>query len=612
MSYSSATIASTIDQVNRSYFLPAIQRPYVWEPDQIVALFDSLLKGYPISSFLFWELKPQNRQNWEIYKFIEHFLYGELHNEEADPDGRNIVLVLDGQQRLTSLLIGLRGSYTVKLKHKRWDNPSAWVKQRLYIDLFKDPGTDDQEDREDLGITYGLKFAAEQPANRASHLWLKVGSILDFDDEDTFDRFKDDLLDNLPDECTKAQEKTARRNLERLYRAIWKDEVIAYYTEKNQSYDRVLDIFIRANDGGTKLSKSDLLLSMITSKWDGVNAREEIYGFVDRLNRDLDRKNNLDKDFVMRSCLVLSDLDHAYKVNNFTNENLALIQRRWPQIKVALEATVKLVNRFGIDRDTLTSANALLPIAYYLFKLATRTPNAALDGSTPFEASNRGRVRRWFLGALLNNAFGGSSTQTIGIARSILKEALSQKDDFPFEELCDGLMRRRGRVVSFDEGNIEALLDTRYTQRTCFLALSVLYDEHNWGSSLYHIDHIIPQSLCSQKKLQGMGLSERLIEEILGCVDRLGNLQLLPGRENSEKSNQPFGDWIKTRDGGFLDRHLIPPQPHLWTPEALPRFVEAREKLIRERMARFGKMPAGSGTHQEDTSLVGERLPATV
>jgi uncharacterized protein with ParB-like and HNH nuclease domain len=140
MSYTTTTIEQVVDQINRSYFLPAIQRPYVWEPEQIVALFDSLLKGYPISSFLFWELKPENRRNWEIYKFVEQYKSRVVYNEVAESDGRDIVLVLDGQQRLTSLLIGLRGSYTVKTKGKRWDNPDAWVKQRLYMDLFKDPG----------------------------------------------------------------------------------------------------------------------------------------------------------------------------------------------------------------------------------------------------------------------------------------------------------------------------------------------------------------------------------------------------------------------------------------------------------------------------------------
>src|SRR6185312_10926315 len=161
MSYSSTTISRVVDRVNRNYFLPAIQRPYVWEPDQIIALFDSLLKGYPISSFLFWEIKREHRADWEIYKFIESFRYGDTHNELLEPDGRDVVLVLDGQQRLTSLLIGLRGSFTVRPKYARRNNPDAWSRQRLYIDLLKDPTTEnnDQNDREDLGVTYGLRFS---------------------------------------------------------------------------------------------------------------------------------------------------------------------------------------------------------------------------------------------------------------------------------------------------------------------------------------------------------------------------------------------------------------------------------------------------------------------
>ena len=81
MSYTPSTIGRVLDQINRSYYLPAIQRPYVWDTDQIVALFDSLLKGYPISSFLFWEIKPERRSDWEIYKFVENFRYGDIHNE---------------------------------------------------------------------------------------------------------------------------------------------------------------------------------------------------------------------------------------------------------------------------------------------------------------------------------------------------------------------------------------------------------------------------------------------------------------------------------------------------------------------------------------------------
>jgi Protein of unknown function DUF262/Protein of unknown function (DUF1524) len=588
MSYVSSTVARVIDQINRSYFLPAIQRPYVWQPDQIVALFDSLLKGYPISSFLFWEIKPEHRSDWEIYRFIENFRFGDTHNEMAEPDGRDVVLVLDGQQRLTSLLIGLRGTFTVRSKYKRRSNPDAWSKQRLYIDLLKDPAVDAEDDNsEDLGITYGLQFAEHEPKSDAEHLWMKVGAILDCTSDDVLDRLADEMLARLPADTPRSMRRVAERNLDRLYRTVWKDGVIAYYTEKDQSYQRVLDIFIRANDGGTKLSKSDLLLSMITSKWEGVSARQEIYDFVDHLNSGLDARNEIDKDFVMKSCLVLSDLDQRYKVGNFTTANLKLVETNWRRIKASLEATLQLVNRFGIDQENLTSVNALLPIAYYIY----RTESGSLDGSTPFEAANSKRIHHWLLGSLLNGVFGGSSDQTIGTARAIIQESLRSGKDFPYRALVQGLASR-GRVTDFDDNNIDGVLEATYGKRTCFLAASLLYDTHNWGSTQHHIDHIIPRSLADRKALMGRNIPETRIKQIVESVNKLGNLQLLLARENLEKNNIPFSHWIQTRDRDFLERHLIPSDPELWDATALPEFVAAREELIRQRLRRLNFEPA--------------------
>ncbi|OAS23707.1 GmrSD restriction endonuclease domain-containing protein [Methylobacterium platani] len=589
MSYVSSTIGRVLDDINRSYFLPAIQRPYVWQPEQIVALFDSLLKGYPISSFLFWEIRPERRADWEIYKFIENFRHGDTHNEMAEPDGRDVKLVLDGQQRLTSLLIGLRGTYSVRARYGRRHNPNAWSRQRLYLDLLKDPAVDDEvSDDEDLGITYGLRFFETEPKSDARHHWFKIGRILDCIGDDAFDRLRDEVVDALPDASTKAQDRIVEKTLDRLYRMVWKDGVIAYYTEKDQSYDRVLDIFIRANDGGTKLSKSDLLLSMITAQWQGVSARQEIYGFVDHLNEGLGATNRLDKDFVMKSCLVLCDLDQRYKVANFTTSNLARIEASWTRIKASLEATLRLVNRFGIDGETLTSLNALLPIAYYLHGIG----GGSLDGTTPFEAANARHIHRWLLGSLLNGVFGGSSDRTIGVARAILQEALKDGRDFPHRALVQGLASR-GRAIALDDNNIEGVLNVGYGKRTCFLALSLLYDTQAWGSTPHHVDHIIPRSLTDRKALMAKNLSEPLIQRILDNVDRLGNLELLLARENLEKSNLPFEQWLHTRDGTFLDRHLIPRDPALWQVGALPEFVAAREELIRQRLRGLDLDPAG-------------------
>jgi len=577
LSYRTCTIANVIDNLNRSYFLPAIQRPFVWEADQIIALFDSLMKSFPISSFLLWDVKGENRDQWDIYKFIENFRYGSTHNEPADRASDDLILVLDGQQRLTSLLIGLRGSYTIRRKHKRKGNPDAWERYVLYLDVMKDPLSD--ADESDLGVTYAFRFFSSPPQFSQNHLWIRVGEIMSFGAEEKLELYKDRLIDQLPDTLTKHQERTVRRNVDRLHRMIWLDESIAFYTETNQSYDRVLNIFIRANDGGTKLSKSDLLLSMITSQWSDFNAREEIFNFVDYLNNELGRPNDISKDFVMKAMLVISDLDVKFSVDNYTPANLSKIKGNWPNIKRAITATFKLINRFGIDSHSLTSTNALMPIVYYMSR--TQLP---LDGTTTDEGVNAQKIHRWVVAALINSVFGGTSDGAISKARSIIIDRLQFEKHFPAASLIDR-MREINKVSHFAEENLDALLDMEFGNRKVFLALSLLYENNKWGQDDFHVDHIIPRSLCIPSKLRELGLSAERMKEIQSCIDRLGNLQLLIPRENIEKSNHTFTSWMAARDDRFLDAHLMPTDRTLWTVERLPEFVAAREELIRHKIA---------------------------
>lgn len=577
MSYESTTIAKIINKLNRNYFLPAIQRPYVWKPDQVIRLFDSLMKGYPISSFLFWDLRPESKHQWEIYKFVENFKYGDIHNELAHTDGLDVTLVLDGQQRLTSLMLGLRGSYTVKAKNKRSNNPDSWSRQNLYLDLLKDPSLDDDE--AGIEVSYGFKFSSDHPHNSKDHFWIKVGRILDFCDETKFEEIKDEWTDLLDGDVTKDQIRLFKRNLDRLYRMVWKDESVAFFTEQSQSYDRVLDIFIRANDGGTKLSKSDLLLSMLTSKWEGVNAREEIFNFVEYINNDLILKNDFDKDFVMRACLVLSDLPHVYKVANFTKENLEIIKNNWGKIKKTIEQTVLLINSFGLDRDLLTSANSLHPIAYYAYK-----SNKPLLGTSDIDIENSKNIHRWLLIALLNNIFGGNSDSTIGLSREIVKESFNKSLRFPDNLLIAGL-KTHGKYSSLDDDFIDDILQINYGKRTAFLALSLIQDEFRTGSNIFHIDHIFPKSWFTTANLQNIGVSISQIPAYQEYSNNIANLQILSARENQEKSNQPIEEWIKSRDDNFKENHCMPKNSELYKLDNFLQFITKRKQLIESKLS---------------------------
>jgi uncharacterized protein with ParB-like and HNH nuclease domain len=582
MSYKSTTIADLLGKLNRSFFLPAIQRPFVWEPEQIVRLFDSLMQGYPISSFLFWDLKGENRQNWEIYKFIQDFKFGEIHDEKVESGDGDITLVLDGQQRLTSLLVGIKGTYTVRMKYQRKNNPYAWVCQALFLDLLKDPKPSGVEEEEDYfeDISYGFKFfnMESSPKNSSNHYWFRIGRILTCSDSDVFDDLLEEVLDEVG-EITPEQRKVCRRNLERLYRVVWREETIAYYTEPSQSYDKVLDIFIRANDGGTKLSKSDLLMSMVTLKWSSLNARDEINQFLVQLNTRLEKENCADRDFILRSGLVLSELDYGFKVENFTRDNLGRIEANWPRIKHAMEKAFRTVNLFGIDAHNLTSLNAVMPIAYYFYRVdAAGYADNLVDSDENLE-----RIRRWLASALLNGIFGGTANVTVGMSRSILREEATKTHLYP-SNLLVSQMTKRGRIAEFDEEAIEKLLSMDYRKTLGFVALSLIYDQHDWLNRRTQKDYVFPAAFFDEPRLISMDIPANELQAALEAWDRIPNLVLLSPDEHIEKSEMGFNEWALTREDEFLDRHLLPRDRELYLPKNFVRFIKAREGLISKRL----------------------------
>jgi uncharacterized protein with ParB-like and HNH nuclease domain len=131
MEYIPVRVADIIRQVNRDIYLPAIQREFEWETDRIERLFDSIMADFPIGSFLYWRLDQKNKDQWPVYEFVREFDSESPHNAPANMAGitKDIVLVLDGQQRITSLFVGLRGSY--RYFYYRWR------KTKLYLNLSR-------------------------------------------------------------------------------------------------------------------------------------------------------------------------------------------------------------------------------------------------------------------------------------------------------------------------------------------------------------------------------------------------------------------------------------------------------------------------------------------
>lgn len=131
------TIAEVMSDISANkYVFPSIQREYVWSTEQIETLFDSLMRDYPIGTFLFWEINKDHVKDYDFYGFIRNYHENKnVHNQKLDLKGSGgITAVLDGQQRLTSIYLGLKGTYAYKLKYMARNNKNAYPVRKLYFE----------------------------------------------------------------------------------------------------------------------------------------------------------------------------------------------------------------------------------------------------------------------------------------------------------------------------------------------------------------------------------------------------------------------------------------------------------------------------------------------
>lgn len=546
MEYIPIRVSDIIRQVNRDIFLPAIQREFVWGSDRIERLFDSIMADFPIGSFLYWRLEQKHKDEWPIYEFIRDFDSEDPHSPQANMAGiaKDITLVLDGQQRITSLYIGLKGSYRYLYYH--------WRKTWLYLNLLK-PAIPNEDNPEEL--TYGFAFReSAEPEGNKPQLWYMVGKILDFEDAEDAKADMKSQMANLTEE----QRDNANKLIGKLHNRIHTTLVGNYYQETSQDYDKVLQVFVRANSAGQPLEYADLLLATATAKWDNLDARSEIHDFTDSINK-IGTGYNFGKDFVLKACLYLSEsnkdgqtinLPIQYKVKNFTRNNLRIIEENWQSIKESLTTTVRLISRFGFNDKNVVAPLALLPIAFYLKKRG----NSTFDTSSKAEdAEAQVSIRKWFVFSTLKNAFGGSSDTTLTRLRELLA-GYNASASFP----ADILYKSLSIEPWLNETEIDRILRYGYHGRYTNLVLSLLYPDRDWKDAVFHEDHIFPQSEFQARLLKKRGYDEAKVQSYIAKYNLLPNLQLLTDSENLSKNATPFDNWIKTRDAAFRKRHRVP------------------------------------------------------
>ena len=568
------TIKTAIDNIKkRHYVLPSIQREFVWDTEQIETLFDSLMRDYPISTFLFWKVDKNKIKDFQFYEFLKNYHEKDCrHNRKAElTHDEDIIALLDGQQRMTSMYVALTGTYSKKIPYYRWDSPHAFPAKKLYLNLLKPS--------EELEVEYDFKFLTEAEAEtKDGYFWFECGKILEITDmgKSSMYLMKNKLMDTSV--YSEQESEFAINTLNGFFNAIHQKGTISYYLEEGEELDKVLQIFIRINSGGTKLSYSDLLLSIATAQWKDKDAREVIHEFVDEINQIGDGFA-FNKDIVLKSCLVLADFDVKFKVDNFTKENMIVIERNWEQTSHAMRSAIELVSKLGYSRDNLAATNTIIPIAYFIYK--NRFEDSVLHASQ--RENDRKAIKEWLARVLLKGTFGGQPDNIYPKMRDLINEHLGK---FPLEETIAHYRGSR-KSISFSEDDIENLLDLQYGKAKTYCALTLLYPGLNY-SFKYHQDHIHPSSFFKKKYLRKLGLSEEQSDAFINACNGLPNLQLLQATQNIEKSDKQFSEWLSLTYTSQPDRDSFLRQNYIDTGDSLAfddflSFIGTRRKVLKSQ-----------------------------
>ena len=510
------------------------------------------MKGYPIGSFLFWNVQNENINKYEFYNILKEYHQRDArHNTKINISHKDsVTAILDGQQRITSIYIALKGTYSYKIKGAWKNNDNAYPSRQLYLNIVS-PNLDTNKD-----VQFDFRFLTNEEAEDFTEdtLWYPVSDILQFEVGEMFTviaRYQELYRKNFPNESV---EKTSyiMNSLGTLHQMMEKD-ILAYYEENSQEIDKVLDIFIRMNSGGTTLTYSDLLLSLATAKWQNLNAREEIYSLVDELNM-IGNGFNFNKDNILKAALVLTDKKNIkFRASNFDKQTTNLIETNWEKTKKAISLAVNLLSNFGFNGDTLIANSVIIPVVYYLYKIDC--PNNYLEADRYL--NDRNKIKYFVQISLLKRIFGGTPDSILLKMRENMQDL---SEGFPLSKLLK--VRDTNKSLILTDEDIDYLLDTKIGKYS-FTLLSVIFPAIDLKNK-FHQDHIFPSSKYKNKKnLREIGYSEEEITFIVEHIDTIVNLQLLEGIPNTEKNNKYFDDWVLKRYNSneeldyYLNRNLL-------------------------------------------------------
>ena len=552
------TVVDAISKISDNIFvLPVIQRRLVWNEEKMELLFDTLLKGNSFGGIMVIEEERNTKPLFAFRYFTKDGSFIDSINLENL--NQNQLFVIDGQQRLQSFYMGITGSINGKI---------------LYFDLFSDYNNMEFEfEFENDSVNLPKINSDRLDKELKEHKWYPVTQLLkQLKDTNDEDYIADKIIEaeGLTEEIKQTH---VRKNVRTFYKNLFtvKHVGIAKVT-MNKKLDeianrqRIVELFRRLNDGGTRLSAYDLVASILKGfEW-------KMEKFLDDTLKDY-QDIGMTQDNLIKLIFILRD-NHAKEMSNIEAEDAKFAVDNKDRICETLKALKKFLIASKLVEYYKTENRSFIPlyfIAYHIFHRETPTDILHKLFDT-YDTANIDykNLYKWIYLSLLNGLFGrgkGWIPYKTGI-RKLLNVIKGHKNkDFPLNKILDTY--KNHPLVFFDK-----IDETNLNLMDMPFLFYVLYDREA-TIRLQDIDHIQPTN-----KLHSNFNSQ--------LINRVENYQLLDvGTNRGTKREKSLKEWITTEVENrelYLSRHLIPNNEKWWELENYESFLKERRDLILQKI----------------------------
>lgn len=494
---------------NGKYLMPAFQRSFVWDMRRIEKLWDSILQGYPISTFLFWHVDSENvTPGTEFCGFMrdvrfdfagkaDKILYGLCPINFGITD----TAVLDGQQRLTSLYLTLLGDIGMRAKHQSTKNMNRSI-SKLMIELNQSR----IETQEDFDVKkFDISFTKKDNLNATTRFEIKRIFDKKFEDKNTRDIAIEEIVTRIPMES----KQYARDTLNLLCSKVFDEKLIRYTEIVGMNQDDALEMFVRFNSGGMNLKKSDITMAIFENYWAAAKMN-----FGNLLKGSY---SGFDTEFIIRTAHMLyGDVVKS----NITRQVAANLKNNWDCVVKAFENTAQILNELNIDVSRFRNSwNILVPIIFFVYYQPHYVEY--MDGISAY-------IHRAIL-------FGYFKSGTTGKLQTLKKQI--QDNGYQLTvEIIDDIYDLRA-----SDAKIEELLT--YEKDSRMAGEILYYISKDWLNTdfEYHQDHLHPHNFFMGFKPYGI-TQEKWVEWVR-VHNRIPNLHYLYWRGNESKGEIPLKDY---------------------------------------------------------------------